>query len=830
MKRVWLLFAVTMIAALLLAGAPRCFAEDLPYLAPYAGHVGFLPGSPAVAGNALSGFINPAAFRMLPGGEAEFFWSEPEPQTGVPRSWSLVLGGRALSFGVTHWKWDRDQLGCVLGPGYVGTIPPEQSMTDYTVALSTGDGRVASGIAFQWSSGDTWERRNDKAISLGSIWRPAKQLSLGAATAFTFHDGEQRYVLDAGVRPFGSSILTVFGDLTHLDHHDSEDPEWSAGIASEFLPGISVFGRTRKDDSYTWGISVSLGTFGVSTSPDHNEDGDLLRTTYGVRIGYREPTLGSAMTKGTSYLSLDMKGRTRYRRYRWFDNGGHTLTELIRDLEEVRTDDRYAGVAMNLSSMSMSMALRWEVREKLQEVRDAGKKVVIFFDYADIGMYHLASVADRIVIDPEGGVMLLGLGMSRTYMKKMLEKMGLASEEWRFFKYKSAAEVLTREEMSEADREQRQALMDGFYDEIRKDVSASRGFSPAHFDSFVNNMMFALADTAKALGLVDELGRWPEIKDVIEDLEGEKKGMVGKGGMTLFRTREDTWSRPPQVAVIYALGPCAMDEGIAARRLGAVIRRAGGNKDIKAIVFRADSPGGEIIASDIVAEELKKAKKEKPVIVTQGWVAGSGGYWISMYSDRILATPFTITGSIGVIGFWIWNDGIGDKLGLSSGKVATGDHADIFLGIRLPLIGAMIPDRNLTRGEFQRVEHEIRLSYEHFLAKVAEGRNMTRDEVHRIGEGRVWTGRDGLRIGLVDEIGGLDRAIAIAKKEAGIPEDQEIEMVELPRMGFLNPNMFKMPSPFGRLEESVEIDYLKAMIRNNGRPLALIPPDLVVEP
>jgi protease-4 len=826
MKRACLVLVLPVL--IIIAGVGPGSADERPYLTPYASQVGFLPGSPGVAGVAMGGWVNPAAYRMLAGGEAQFFWSEPEPDWGVPQSWSFIFGEGALGFGVTHSKWEREALVYALGHGYAGAIPTEGTMTDYTLALSTGDKRSTSGIALHWSSGDTWERRNDQAISFGSIWRPAKQISIGAAAAFTFDEGDQRYVLDAGLRPFGSPLLTLFGDLAYMNDQDIEDAPWSAGIASELLPGVTVFGRTRDDDSYAWGVSVSLGVLGVSASPDYDKDGDLVRTTYGIRTGYRRPSLGDRMVdRGKAYYTLDLKGRTKYRRYRWFDDEGHTLSELLHELEQVRTNNRYGGVVLNLAAMQMSWAVRWEVREKLKEIQTAGKKVVVYFDYVDLGMYHLASVADHIVIDPEGGMALIGIGLARTYMKQMLTKMGLSTEEWRFFKYKSAAEGMTRDEMSEADREQRQALIDGFYDEIRDDVCNSRGFTHKFFDDLINEEVIIQADDALELGLAHEQGRWADKNDLIRKFEGEGKRFVGRTQMELAKVRKDTWGRPPQVAVIYALGPCAMDTGIAARRLGGVIRRARENPNIKAVVFRADSPGGEIVASDIVAEELKLTGKKKPVIVSQGFVAGSGGYWISMYGDRILATPLTITGSIGVIGMWIWNDGLGEKLGLRSDKVLRGDHSDILLGIRLPLLGVMVPDRNLTRKEFGIMKEQILLSYEHFLEKVADGRGMTRDEVHKVGEGRVWTGRDGLRVGLIDEIGGLEDAIAIARREAGIDEDEDVDLVELPRMGLLNPNLFRIPNPFDFGADSPEADFLKTMIENNGRPMALMPPDVI---
>jgi len=256
------------------------------------------------------------------------------------------------------------------------------------------------------------------------------------------------------------------------------------------------------------------------------------------------------------------------------------------------------------------------------------------------------------------------------------------------------------------------------------------------------------------------------------------------------------------------------------------------------VVPRADSPGGDPLPSDLVARELRETAKVKPVVVSQGAVAGSGGYWISMYGDTIVASPLTITGSIGVIGGWIWNDGFGEKVGMSYDGVKVGEHADFGAGITLPLIGISVPERPPTEAERERIEFLIRSMYEDFVSKVAEGRGMTRREVDAVGQGRVWSGKRGLRKGLVDELGGLWRSIGIAKAAAGIAQDAPVVIEEGPSLGLFNlAALFKMPPLPGTSEPDAaaalglsasELQYVRFLARSRGKPLVLMEPMQVV--
>jgi len=273
-----------------------------------------------------------------------------------------------------------------------------------------------------------------------------------------------------------------------------------------------------------------------------------------------------------------------------------------------------------------------------------------------------------------------------------------------------------------------------------------------------------------------------------------------------------------------------MNDGINARRLQKVIKKARENDQIKAVVFRADSPGGDILPSDIVAQELRKTAEKKPVIVSQGQVAGSGGYWISMYGDKIVASPWTITGSIGVIGGWFYDAGLNSKLGMTYDNTQIGKHADLGGGPSLPLLGLGVPVRNLTPEERSSMERWIKGAYDDFVTKVAAGRKMEKDAVDKVGQGRVWTGSDGKEKGLVDELGGMETAIALAKEKAKIGVDEEVVIKELPKPEPLDVSMFQ-PKLLGvrlaDIERDPELVYIRKLANSEGRPFVMMPPSLL---
>jgi protease-4 len=638
-------------------------------------------------------------------------------------------------------------------------------------------------------------------------------------------DNSKEAVADLALRPLGTELVTVFGDYALAKGVTLRNGNWSAGAIIEPLPGVRVIGRYFDSHAFSIGLDLSLGHVGGSARTVFDNDSKHLFNTYSVRLGAYDRTMLQKLNGGSRYVRMNLYGPVKYQTYQWFDDGT-SLADILEQMEAARTDETVAGIAINTSGLKAGRSMLWEIRQKLAEFRASGKKVVMFIDRGGIQEYHFASVADRIVMDPAGALIMEGFLMGRTFLKGTLEKLGIGYDEWRFFKYKSAAEAFSRDSMSAADREQRQKLVDDFYALAKEEICRSGRLTPERFDAIVNDGFFLSPREALAEGMVDTLGRWEDAAALVKDLEGERKAMVGPTALEYFnKPYDDRWSEPPRIALIYALGACDMDEGIKARSLVKDVEVAVEDPHVKGIVLRVDSPGGDAMASDYIAEALRKAKGKKPVIVSQGAVAASGGYWLSMYADTIVANPTTITGSIGVIGGWMYNKELKEKLGMSTDHVQAGDHADLGFGFTLPLLGIGLPDRNLSVEERGKAERWIRNVYDEFVNKVATGRNMTAANVDSIAQGRVWSGMDGKRVGLVDVLGGMETAIQIARISAGIPEDEETTVIELPRPGLFNFSRL-IPSPFPvsiAQESDPWMDHLLFRLRHNGVPMPVMP-------
>ncbi len=816
--------------------ALTCFSGSLfaqaDAVQPYYSISDFLETTPSVEGGALGGMFNPAALGLAARGDGAFFWDNRDKSRSNDRRMTLAadLGGLGFSWQRVNYV-DSTGLGLVDG-----------KIDDFQLGLGMGDAGGRFGVSYGWSKGDiTRLRPRGNQLTFGGLSRPFPWLTCGAAfTTGLKQKSDYRGLVDFGVRPFKTPIVTLFGDAA-VDKGDKfKDILWSAGAAVEPLGGIAVRFKIYEGGEYTAGLSISSGGTRIVGSPRFDKDGNRSYSTYGVRVGAPQKgnVLDQAVMKAIpkklfekEFIKLDFDGEIRYRRFQYFDRHGHTLMELLEKLESVKHDPMTAGLALKITEeMSGSWEMLWEVREKMKEVQAAGKTIVVFFERGGMRGYYLASVADKIMVDPETFVAMLGFNMGRSFYKHTLEKLGIGFDEWRFFTYKSANEGFSREKMSEADKEQRTRLIEGFYETYRADVCASRKITPESFDHIIDEVGVLPADSLLAYKLVDTTGRWDDMDAYLKSVTGSEKKMVGFGGLKMRKPVSRLWGKPPEIAVIYALGPCSMNDGINARRLQKVIKKARENDQIKAVVFRADSPGGDILPSDIVAQELRKTAEKKPVIVSQGQVAGSGGYWISMYGDKIVASPWTITGSIGVIGGWFYDAGLNSKLGMTYDNTQIGKHADLGGGPSLPLLGLGVPVRNLTPEERSSMERWIKGAYDDFVTKVAAGRKMEKDAVDKVGQGRVWTGSDGKEKGLVDELGGMETAIALAKEKAKIGVDEEVVIKELPKPEPLDVSMFQ-PKLLGvrlaDIERDPELVYIRKLANSEGRPFVMMPPSLL---
>jgi protease IV len=764
--------------------------------------------SPGAMKFGFYGYDNPALLSYIHQPDILFMWNDEGKKWNDFNRWGLFTAVPNVGFGLIHERQGDIEI------------------TDYRLSFAQGDKNASFGLGYGWSTGDNNYFNRTNLITIGTLIRPIKYISVGAFGSIATRGKMNEGVLDLAVRPLGNEMLSIFGDVALQHKKNIKQANWSIGAAVEALPGIRLTGRYFDTKIFTFGFQLSFGNLGFITQSHYDNSKKYSSQTYGIRLGAYDRTIfGTMVMPEKKYVELNLNGPIKYQRFKWFDKS-NTLSSLLTSIKAAKDDPNVSGIAINTSGMVADREMLWEIREELIAFKLTGKHVVMFIDRPNIDIYHFASVADKVVLDPTGMITLEGYLMGRTYLKGTLDKLGIGYDEWRFFKYKSAVESMARDKMSDADREQRQKIVDDYYRLAKSDICASRKISPETFDQLVNDKVMFLPQDAIEQNLVDTLGRWETISEIIKKIEGESKSMAGAGSLTKFQLPVDNcWGEKPQIAVIYALGACAMDEGINARSLSKVVEAVANDTRVKGVVLRVDSPGGDGMASDYVAEALKKCKEKKPVIISQGFVAASGGYWLSMYADTIVAAPNTITGSIGVIGGWAYNKGLKDTLGMTTDHVKVGKHADLGFGFTLPFIGVSLPDRNLTSDEFGKMENIIRTFYKEFVAKVASGRKKSIEQIEPIAQGRVWSGYDGKENGLVDVLGGLSTAIRIAKERANIYPDQEVEIIELPEKGLFDLSLF-MPKllPFS-VEDDPVLQHLKFRLKHNGQPMPIMPID-----
>ncbi len=770
----------------------------------------FLMASPGAIRFGLYGYDNPAMLQHIHDPDFALHWTSDD-FVGESSRFGAFLGTPGSSFSFVR----NDLFG--------------QEYRDYRVALGGGTDAASAGFAINWYRGDTNMLDLSTNVTFGTLFRPASRLSVGLTGTTTFDTEYSEAVADVAIRPLGTPLLTVFGDFAiDQDFRSISDGRWSAGAAFELMPGLRFTGRYIDDLGITAGIQFSLGRTGVSYQSHMDTDGNHRYNSYSIRAGALDRNIfDSYFRKNRNYVDIDARGSLPYQTFRFFDER-KTYLKTLDQIHEAAKDPSVSGVVINTKRLSLDHAKSWEMRKALQDLRDSGKKVVVYIERGGMNTLHLASVADHVVMDPMGGLTIPGFVMGTTYIADLLESVGIGVDEFREMDYKSAFEALSRTEMSEADREQRERILDGMYDLVRTDVTSGRDITDEDFDALIDGGIALSPRDLLDAGIVDVLARDTDIDDIINELEGRRQDRIKPGQLYAYnKPRDDQWGPTNKIAVLYAEGPTMNETGIRARKLSEAIRDARRDRSVKAVVLRADSPGGDALASDLVAEEIRKTSEEKPVIVSMGAVAASGGYWISMYADTIVAAPNTITGSIGVIGGWLWDDGMSDHLRLHTDHVQRGKSADLGFGPTLPLVGLSLPNRPLADDEREALVGRMTGLYDQFIQKVADGRNAEFDEIKDVSAGRVWTGADAMERKLVDEMGSLYTAIEIAMEKAGLTADDKIEFVEGPdalpfSLGLLFRGVFGSEAPEVERKDPAR-EYLELMIENNATPLVIMP-------
>ena len=459
------------------------------------------------------------------------------------------------------------------------------------------------------------------------------------------------------------------------------------------------------------------------------------------------------------------------------------LNELLDQIGRAKEDENIKGIFLDVSAIPAGWSTLHEVRQALDDFRESGKFVISYGEFYMQSAYYLASVADEMYLHPEGVIDFRGINAELFFIKNMLDKLGIEPQVIRHGDFKSALEPLFLEEMSPENREQTLAYVSAIWNNIIGNIATSRGLTINHLTEVADGLKTRNAQMAIDYEMIDGIAHRDEIKAILRERLGidedddisfvspERYAKAPRPkSMPVPRTRD-------RIAVVYAAGNIISGEGsesiIGSDRIAGAIREARLDDNVKAIVFRINSPGGSALASDVILREIKLATEVKPVVATMGDVAASGGYYIACAADWIIANPTTITGSIGVFGMVPnMQEFFNDKLGITFDNVKTNRFADL---------GSI--SRPLTNAERQIIQESIGQIYNTFIEHVAQGRNLPVSVVDELGGGRVWSGVEALQNGLVDELGGLDAAI---HKAAELAELEEYRIKEYPiRKDFL---------------------------------------------
>ncbi|MCD4683015.1 MAG: signal peptide peptidase SppA [Bacteroidales bacterium] len=484
------------------------------------------------------------------------------------------------------------------------------------------------------------------------------------------------------------------------------------------------------------------------------------------------------------HLKLDYPIEDRSSKDPWSFNYDFTslksdpgLNEIIKNIKKAKKDDRVKGIYLDLSDVPSGLATISEIRNSLDDFKEFGKFIFAYGEMLSQKAYYLATVADKVFLTPEGMLEFRGYRGEVIFLKGLLEKLEIEPQIIRHGKYKSAIEPLILDKMSEANKEQTLTFIQSMWDNTIKEISEARNIEVSALNDIANKLDASRTINAHELNLIDSVLYYDQFLTFMADkIDKEliaEENLISINNYSKARIKDNKKKRSRnKIAVVYASGSISQGEGndnsIGSDRIARTLRNARLDESIKAVVFRVNSPGGDGLASDIILREVSLIKEEKPIVVSMGDLAASGGYYVACGANKIIANPNTITGSIGVFGiipnFQMF---FKNKLGITFDEVMTNENSD-FMNVTKPM----------SEYQYELIQKEVDNFYSAFINHVVKGRNMTYEQVDEIGQGRVWSGIDALNLGLVDELGGLDDAIETAVELADLDDYRIVELPE----------------------------------------------------
>ncbi len=612
---------------------------------------------------------------------------------------------------------------------------------------------IASGInVSDLFLGSIYDVRS-RSYGIGMLWRGYRFLSVGLTVNLS--KDSTKYSAGIGVRPL-KEYITLYADALDIT---KENFKWKAGAYIQPFPYLGIRGEINSDKTIYAGLEMAYSKLKFGASADINKPE---KPSFGIMITDRSIT--PKLSIHEYYYSKKVSSYTEDGRVGLFGKG-KKFYDFIRALKEASENPRVKTIFLDLTNYALSSAQADEVLEVLKEAKKKGKKLIFYSEGYSLGSYYLASIGE-IYMAPEGDLALLGPYAEVEFFKGTLDKLGIKVQVFRVGKYKSAVEPLIQDTLSEANREQIRRLLTTTWDVWLKEVSKNRNIPVDSLEKIIREYGYLSGEEALKFGLIDSLLYYDQVKDML-------KGRKYKGSVKVdTRAWKDD---KPKIALVIAEGgivdgessfspiPILGGKTVGSATIRKIFEEIRKDKSIKGVVLRVNSPGGSGLASDIMAREIKLTDRKKPVVVSMGSVAASGGYYISAPARKIFVDKRTITGSIGVFGLKPVLGGFYSKIGISREVVKLYPHSD-----------AYSLWREMDSTELRRAQELVDYFYWRFVNHVAKGRKLPKDSVHAIAQGRVWSGVDAVNIGLADEFGGILDAIEYVKKEAKIKGDYEI--------------------------------------------------------
>ena len=727
--------------------------------------------NPALNDEATAIWVNPAGLAFREGGTGFLSQSFRDP-VGDMRYTNILLAGGSGGFG-----FQRTRISNTL------------SVDRWSLAMSGGSRRlgIASGLTIRITDPDGyWNRDWHFSADFGMLIRPTSWLSIGAVARQLGAPEEYPTSVEGGValRPFGNQHLTLMGSYAYsfesgtIDDHKS----WQVGAALDFGPGFIVSGGINNDKTVLAGLTFEFGNAGIAGGGFGDSDN---RGPYFGAVRFSQNLRRTALSSSGMTANIRVRGPVED-----VGSGGFfspripPLHAYITQINRAAEDPGIGGIYLRLDNVEIGRGLADELRAALVRYKErTGNPIICYMAEGSDNEYYIASVADSIFMEPVGYLGVDGYVINSVYLARAFEKLGIDAEMVRHGRFKSAIEMFEDSTMSADTRLQLTEFLDEVYRQYVDAVAVARGMSSDSLRALIDAGPYT-PQQALAVGLIDGLHDEHDAREHARDMIRHRAGSDAElVSMSNRRPYNDSWARRQTVAVIYASGDIVTGGGgsdfitgtrfIGSERMIRLLRRVREDDDIKAVVLRIDSPGGSGLASDQIWHELNRLHESgKPLVVSTGNLAASGGYYLACRADTIVANPSSIVGSIGVFGGKVNLSGLLDKLGIDTESITRGENATT-LSLLHPL----------TDRQRENLQRHIDTMYDVFVSRVAESRGMTTAQVDSIGQGRIYSGERGVANGLIDLQGGLEDAILIARDLAGIRGD--VDVVTYPERGMM---------------------------------------------